>query len=463
MTYRKYSGITSKNVYFAHIMENVWGIPLLLAYLGLLCFFILKWKHFQDESLGKRLVFIFFFYKLFLGLCITLIYVYYYPVHNDADIFKYYDDSKEMARALWTKPVDYFKMLFGIGNDTEYFSKEYYFKMNHWFRQYETQVYNDNHTMIRLNALMRLFSFGYYHIHTLFMCFLSFFGMMSFYKGFALFTNKNKHKLLAYALFLFPSLNFWSAGVLKEGLMIFALGNIFYVVCLLCLKRLHVFNLLLGFISLIIMLFLKSYALAALGVGLTGLCLGYVFKNKMLALTYVGLIGILILLLIVLTYYYPTYNIPEIITQKQIDFTRFSQHMKSGSMFTIGELGGNWHDLIMLSPKAFITGLIRPTIIEVRNPLMLLSGIESMLILLGLLASILFFMKPQKHQVNMLLSCLLVTVILCTIIGLATVNFGSLVRYKIPALPFVIFSCICLIDIDKIKRLLPKKIVSANP
>ena len=437
-------------------MENIWGIPLLLAYLGLLCFFINKWKHFQDESLGKRFVFIFFFYKLFLGLCITLIYVYYYPVHKDADIFKYYDDSKEMARALWTKPLDYFRMLFGIGNDTDYFSKEYYFKMNHWFRQYETQVYNDNHTMIRLNALMRLFSFGYYHIHTLFMCFLSFFGMMSFYKGFALFTNKNKHKILGYALFLFPSLNFWSAGVLKEGLMIFALGNIFYVVCLICLKKQNSFYLLLGFISLLIMFYLKSYALAALGVGLFGLTLGYLFNNKKIGLVYLSLIVLIIGGLIILTYAYPNYNIPEIITQKQVDFTRFSQHMKSGSMFTIGELGGNWSDLIALSPKAFATGLLRPTIFEVKNPLMLLSSFESLLTILGLLLSVFFFLKPQNHQLNMLLCCTLVTVILCTIIGLATVNFGSLVRYKIPAIPFIIFSCICLIDTQKINQLIRK-------
>jgi hypothetical protein len=438
-------------------MEHVWGIPLLIFYLGVLTYFLFKWGHFQHESLSKKLVAIFFFYKIILGFALTMIYIYYYKVHKDADIFKYFDDSKEMTRALLEKPSDFFKMLFGIGNDSEYFSKEYYFKMNHWFRHFETQVYNDNHTMIRLNAVMRLFSFGYFHIHTIFMCFLSFFGMMSFYKGFALFTNKNKHHLLAYGLFLFPSLNFWSAGVLKEGLLIFALGNIFYVACLILYKKQNMFYLLLATFSLFIMLYLKSYALAAVGLGIIGLATGFLFKNNHIGWVYLGLTVFAIGILALFTYLFPEFNIPEIITQKQVDFTRFSIQMKSGSFFSIGELGGSWADLLRMSPYAFYTGLFRPTVLDVTNPMMLMSAFESLLFMLGIFLSVFFFKKPEKHQVNMLLSCIVIILVLCTIIGLATANFGSLVRYKVPAIPFIIFSCICLIDVDKIKLILFRK------
>lgn len=445
-------------------MEHVWGIPLLLFYLSVLTYFLFKWKHFTDQTLSKKLVALFFFYKVILGFALTLIYIYYYKVHEEADIFKYFDDSKEMSRALWENPGDFFKMLFGIGNDTEYFTQEYYAKMNHWFRLYETQVYNDNHTMIRLNAIMRLFSFGYFHIHTVFMCFLSFFGMISFYKGFALFTNKNKHHLLAYGLFLFPSLNFWSAGVLKEGLLIFALGNIFYVACLLLHKKQNLFYLTLVAFSFFIMLYLKSYALAAMGLGLSGLALGFLFKNKNVGWVYVGLIAFVTGSLIVLTHAYPQYNIPEIITQKQVDFTRFSLHMKAGSYFSIGELAGNWPDLLRLSPYAFYTGLFRPTVLDVTNPMMLMSAFESFLFMLGLVLSIFFFQKPEKNQLNMLLCCTVIIIILCTLIGLATANFGSLVRYKVPAIPFIIFTCICLIDVEtaKAKWQKAKKIITSS-
>ncbi len=453
----KYSCNKRNIVYFALRMEHVWGIPLVIIYLAIFIYFALKWKHFQDESLNKNTLLLLFSYKIFMGFCITMIYVYYYPVERDADIFKYYNDSAEMTRALFTKPGDFFRMLFGIGNDTDYFTQEYYSKMNHWFRLYETQVYNDNHTMIRLNAVMRLFSFGYYHVHTLFMCFLSFFGMMSFYKGFALFTDKNKHRLLAYALFLFPSLAFWSAGILKEGLMIFALGNIFYAVCLLVQKKTSLFYILLAVFSFVIMLYLKSYALAALGLGLFSLSLAYTFNNRFVGLVYSGIVGMIVCFLYLITYAYPQYNIPEIITQKQVDFTRFSLHMKAGSYFSIGELGGNWPDLLAMSPKAFVTGMFRPMIWEVRNSLMLLNALESLLIITGIILSIVFFKRPEKHQLNMLLCSSMIVIILCTLIGLATANFGSLVRYKVPAIPFIIFMCICLIDLNKIRSLFATK------
>ena len=98
-------------------MEHAWGLPLLLFYLSILTYFVYKWKHFNDESISKKLIYLFFFYKLFLGFCLTWIYIYYYKVHSEADIFKYYDDSKEMTRALWENPVDFFKIFFCVGND----------------------------------------------------------------------------------------------------------------------------------------------------------------------------------------------------------------------------------------------------------------------------------------------------------------------------------------------------------
>jgi hypothetical protein len=261
---------------------------------------------------------------------------------------------------------------------------------------------------------------------------------------------------LAYALFLFPSLNFWSAGVLKEGLLIFSLGNIFYVTCLLLYKKQNLFYLLLALFSFFVMLYLKSYALAAMGLGLCGLIIGFLFKNKNIGWIYTGLAASVVGLLVLLTYTYPQYNIPEIITQKQVDFTRFSLHMKSGSFFSIGELGGNWGDLLRLSPYAFYTGLFRPTFLDITNPMMLMSALESFLFMLGIILSIAFFKKPEKHQVNMLLCCVVIILVLCTIIGLATANFGSLVRYKVPAIPFIIFMCICLIDVVKVKAIWQK-------
>lgn len=432
-------------------MEHAWGIPLTLVYLAIIIWLVRRWNHFTHESISKKLITTFLLYKVFLGLSLSLIYIYYYRVHQDADIFKYFDDSYHMTRALWEKPADFFKMLFGIGNDTEHFTNAYYSKMNHWFRHYETQVYNDNHTMIRINAAMRLFSFGYFHVHELFFSFISFFGIMSFFKGFALFTSQNKHKILAFALFLFPSLNFWSAGALKESVLIFAMGNIFYLVCLWINRKQNYTYIFLAVISLILALFLKSYVLAALAAGLTGLIAASITKNRYVGLVYLSVVLFGILGLSIADSLYPNYNIPALISQKHGDFMRLSEYMKAGSTFDIGNIESTWSGLLKMAPRAFYAGLLQPTILDVRNPIMMLSALESLTIMVSFVLAIVFFQKPDGKQLNMILCCALVIVILCTIIGLATANFGSLVRYKVPALPFIIFMCVSMIDFRKFR------------
>jgi hypothetical protein len=84
-----------------------------------------------------------------------------------------------MTNALFTQPADGLRMLFAIGNDTPYFTEHYYSAMNNWVRQYESNLYNDAHTMIRFNAVLRLFSFGHYHVHTVFASFISLIGLVA--------------------------------------------------------------------------------------------------------------------------------------------------------------------------------------------------------------------------------------------------------------------------------------------
>src|SRR5688572_1753849 len=104
---------------------HYWGIPLTLAYIVLFTWLITRMKHFGSATPGKKVLVLFFFYKLVLGFALTLVYTWYYPDRHTADIYKYFDDSYHMTRALWEHPADFFKMLFGIGNDSPYFHDHY--------------------------------------------------------------------------------------------------------------------------------------------------------------------------------------------------------------------------------------------------------------------------------------------------------------------------------------------------
>ena len=117
-------------------------------------------------------------------------------------------------------------MLLGIGNDTPEF-QQYYEQMNYWARKIDSNIYNDSHTIIRFNTIVRFFSLGYYNVHTVFICFLSLIGLTGIYKTFIPYLQDKKRELL-FAVFLLPSALFWGSGVLKEGLIFFALGLLIY-------------------------------------------------------------------------------------------------------------------------------------------------------------------------------------------------------------------------------------------
>lgn len=207
-------------------MSVLLEILLVTAYASLFIFLIAKMKFFDCEGISRRAIQGVFILKILFGILLYLVYTFYYTDRSTADIYKYFDDSKVMFDALFTKPQDYFQMLFGIGNDTPHFDV-YYNQMNHWYREYDSNLYNDSHTIIRFNSVIRLFSMSVYNVHTVFMCFISLLGLTAIYKTFIT-VMKEKSLLLFGAVFLIPSVLFWGSGVLKEGLLFFGLGFLVY-------------------------------------------------------------------------------------------------------------------------------------------------------------------------------------------------------------------------------------------
>ncbi len=168
-----------------------------------------------------------FMLKVTAGLALTYIYTYHYKDRSTADIFKYYDDAQVMYSAMDKNPVDYLKMLSGIGNDNEYFNEKYYNHMNHWFKRYDMGMYNDNHTIIRFNALLMPISMGSFHVHTVVMCFISFLGLLALFITVCRYFP-DKKGMIYVSVFFIPSVVFWGSGVLKEGILLFAIGTLVY-------------------------------------------------------------------------------------------------------------------------------------------------------------------------------------------------------------------------------------------
>ena len=425
---------------------------LTLSYTLLFIFLIRKLSFFNINGLSFRILSTIFVIKILAGILLSFIYTYYYTDRSTADIFKYFDDSKIMYDALFQKPSDFFRMLFGIENNSAYFDKTYYTTMNNWYRVYDSNIYNESHTIIRFNALIRIFSFGYYHVHTVFICFLSLSGLTAVYK---LVTThiKNKNKELIFGIFLLPGVLLWGSGVMKEGLIFFGLGFLIY----------HFFKFinkpqLLSFLWIISCCILIYYTkLYILIITIPILIAHWWTKKTNYKYAFLKYISVSILLFLTglhLHYIFPGLNTIAILVTKQRDFIGLAKSMNSGSLIEIPIITDSIWSLIKNSPTAFFNTFFRPFIFEANSIFSFFAAIENLLIIFFLIVS-LFFIKFKGINKSIFYSCLFAVIFMFILTGLITPVMGAIVRYKVPALPFLMILLIQLIDKEKMIQKFP--------
>jgi hypothetical protein len=174
--------------------------------------------------------------KVICGIGFWYVYTFYYKVRSEADIYKYFDDSKIMFDALSAHPGNFFRMFFGLDHYAR-LSDLYYSRMQVWSPRFENACNFENHSMVRLLAAFRLFSFGYYQVHNVFINMLSFSGLLAIYKTFVVYV-RGKEKFLFAGVFLWPIVLFWGSAVIKESFILFASGfTIYYLHQLMCCKN----------------------------------------------------------------------------------------------------------------------------------------------------------------------------------------------------------------------------------
>lgn len=430
-------------------------ILITIGYLALFIFLIWKLPFFNIPKLDRKWLVLLFVLKFLAGTGLWVIYTFYYDDPAKADIYKFFNDSKIMYDALWTAPEDFFRMLFSVGNDNAHFDG-YYRQMNNWYREFESNLYNDSHTMIRFNAVARIFSFGVYHVHTLFMCFVSMIGLTALYKAFDRYFTKHKI-LLVLAVFLLPSVMLWGSGVLKEGLLFLGLGLVVY----------HVFNwahdgikwmsIPVVILSILLLMHIKFYVGIALLPGLVGFFWVQRTKGKWMWLKYGSIIGVGGLVVLNFHRIFSSFNLLQMLVRKQKDFFGLAESENAGSLIEITRLEPNLWSFVKTAPEAFLNTLTRPHLLEADNLFMLLAAAENAFMILCLFITLWFAKKWKELDKNVLLFALCFVVALFVVVGWTTPVMGSIVRYKIPALPFFFIVLFLVVDRERILRIFQRK------
>ena len=149
-------------------------------------------------------------------------------------------------------------------------------------------------------------------------------------------------------------------------------------------------------------------------------------------------------------------DVNSAIQQAQIiqeDLLREEQYGKNN--YNIGSFDGSISSLLSVAPLAIFTAIFRPLLWEVGSPTMLLSALENT-VLICFTFFILIRISPFKLlrilvKEPYLTYCLVFSLFLAFGVGIAGTNFGALVRYKIPFLPFF-FSMLFILNL-KVKNL----------
>jgi hypothetical protein len=497
-------------------------------YIFLFIIIINKNKLFNINGISQKTITVVFILKIISGLILWWIYTFYYTDRIRADIYKYFDDSKALYNLLFEDPLAFLQILFGINSDPEKY--HYVFdRMYNWYSPFETHIYNANRPMIRINAIIHIFSFGYFNVHTVFFCFLSLIGQLYLFKAFYPYLKDKKWGLLV-AVFLLPAVLFWGSGVLKEAIILLGLGIFIYSLFEMVFVKANLRNLSGIIIGLVLIGLMKTYIIITLFPGIILLLIVKFSDLKFLMLKYFGIIIFMIGFAYVMGLVTEFYNPAQMLSFRQKDFYnsvnggiyffRFKEGEKDfqsiffppsklpkfkgverndtiqinftdtafewdfsnykitdtiiisandnrkyrlifkdtilGSTINIPELEPNYLSMIKNAPMAFLNTLARPHPFEVDSVLMLIACVENLFLMAVIIFSLFFIQIPQGKTRLVFFFSLSFTLMLFILTGLVTPVIGAIVRYKMPALPFLIISLLLIIDLQKMQTFFTK-------
>ena len=127
-----------------------------------------------------------------------------------------------------------------------------------------------------------------------------------------------------------------------------------------------------------------------------------------------------------------------------------------GSSYTLGDFDPTILGILSKFPAAVNVTLFRPYLWEIRNPVMAISALESafvfgitIFILFGLGFKNLYLVLKNDPFLTM---SLIFSIFFAFSVGFTSYNFGALVRYKIPCIPFYLITLFVLShEIKKLK------------
>ncbi len=396
--------------------------------------------------------------RFVFAILYTLIIAYYYGV---GDSFNYYQGVLDMHHAVADDPSvlsEIYSKLTLEKTDRLY---TYFYYSDSWAIRY--YMLESRNLMVCKFALPFSLLFN-----KSFLCIsfcISYLAFLGCWRILKLFYEIYPHleKKIAYATLFLPSMLIWGVSLLKDPMCVAAMGFFLYAIHSVFIKRKALTSsIITAIIAGFVMYELKPYILFSL----SGIFFLWIFLRlrQRLAVKAVRQIatGFFVLLAGLVGFLaiqglsrldensrYAADNLLNSIQQQQYIFANKNQE-GTGSNFDVSSLSLSGPGMAALIPLGVVNTFFRPFPWDIGSPLMAFSGLESMLFLA--ITYLCFTRVGVGRTFGILFSdpvicfCLLFSLVFGGIIGITTPNFGALVRYKLPCIPFYALGIFLIMD-----------------
>lgn len=431
-------------------LENLYSIndlisPLVIIFFTIIMLIVAGTLYSNNKVLYRHFLACYFL-KVIGCLFFVAIYTFYYA---GGDTARYYKNSKPITAMASYSPKTFVEVMSKSRSgqlQTKYPLFRQNFKEGH---QFNMQGEKSTNAVVRIASVFGLFTMGSFLSISLCFSFFSTFGVWALYRAFTRILPGHENAI-AIPVIYFPTVWFWGSSIMKDSVVIGFLGLLTYCIYSIFIrKRRVVISSIILAISIYFLVLCKEYVL----ISYTPALLLWVIlsvSNSLPRFFQVALRPFLLVFAIAAIFVIgpkvgqvsEKYALEQVLSTAE-DTGKYISRVSTeqdGSVYSLGTISYTPLGLVNLFPRAVFVTLFQPLIFQAKNPVMLISAIESTTVLLFTIF-VIFRLGPFKlaqtfSRNPFLLAALVFSIFFAFAIGASTFNFGSLARYKLPCIPF---------------------------
>ncbi len=396
------------------------GNLVILASIAFLCYKKLNYPFTQPFFYPALIL------KLLAGIGVGLIYTYYY---RNGDTIRFQLLANQLSNLANGNLKDYFLFIIQGG------PSHHYSTLLGLAEEPRTLYF------VKILSLLNFITGGNYWLNSLYFSLSGFMG--AWFIIYSLSGIGQKYFLPAYIPFaLFPSIVFWSSGVLKESIAFFCMGLMTFIFLDFYINRKG------GIVSVILFLCagwiywnVKYYFVVILVICMLSVILTDIISSRINSKQLPFIMAMIFLILAFAgSFLHPNFSLGRIIGilhENHMKILTLSQNRNAVPFIPVYSPSLS---LLINLPLALLAGLFMPLPFQGSGFLTIAPGLINLMVLLATMILIFRGIYFPRGRLRFLLYGLILYIItLATLLSYSTPNFGTLERYEVSYLPFYIF------------------------